>query len=81
MDELSAFVIALSPCGVCEAPFLFNPYLVPSFKDDTSPTADTDPWRPICRTCVDRINPRRVKAGRKPIRVPAGAYPDGGTTP
>ncbi|WP_261569165.1 hypothetical protein [Frankia gtarii] len=81
MDELGEFVIALGPCGVCEVPFLFDPYLVPSFKDDTSPTVETDPWLPICRTCVDRINPLRVKAGREPMQVPAGVYPDEAVTP
>lgn len=70
------FYAVIGPCGSCKRLFMFHPDLVPSFKDDTSPTVDTDPWLPICRACVNRVNPLREQAGSTLIDVLPGAYPD-----
>jgi len=62
-----AVVFVLGACLCCGRLFTFNPWRVPSHQ-----------WHgtrePICRDCVDRINPRRVANGLPPIVPLPGAY-------
>lgn len=60
-----AFVMA-SCCG-CGQPFTFHPNLVPSITIEGA-------RRPICRACVNLVNPQRIKNGLEPIRPLPGAY-------
>ena len=56
-----------SQCFGCKRVFAFHPNKVPS-----CPVNGTR--QPICQTCVDVVNPRRVAGGLDPIVVKPGAY-------
>lgn len=62
------FVMAMSPCVGCGKVFSFNPMKVPSCS------AVTGQREPICQTCVERVNPMRIKNGLEPIVPLPGAY-------
>jgi len=64
---MSGYVFATAPCFGCRALFTFNPELVPSVNYNGD-------RRPICQTCVDRVNPSRIKNGLAPIVPLVGAY-------
>lgn len=71
------YVFCLGPCFCCARSFTFNPDLVPSFRFNGN-------REPICRSCVERVNPERRKRGLDEIKVLPGAYepgPEGGTLP
>jgi hypothetical protein len=61
------YAIVTSACFGCGRIFSYNPLRVPSI---TSPVTKTR--EPICRNCVERANPLRIKNGLPPI-VP---FPD-----
>ncbi len=61
------YVFAHSICFGCKQPFAYNPMKVPSIRVDGV-------REPICQTCVDRINPERIKKGLPPIVPAADAY-------
>lgn len=65
-----AFMLATGTCCACKGLFSFNPERVPSVR---VPAPD-GPREPICKACVDRANPERVKRGLLPIQVLPGAY-------
>ena len=62
-------MIVLGPCFVCKRPFTFNPHTVPSY-----PVVESDPStrEPICSTCIEIVNARRIENGLEPWKV----YPD-----
>jgi hypothetical protein len=60
-------VFCIGTCYGCKRQFSFNPMRVPSLFVD-------DDRRPICRACVDRVNPRRIANGLAPIVPLPGAY-------
>jgi len=62
------FMTGIAPCICCARPFAFNPYTVPSTS------AITGHREPICRSCFDEINRRRVAAGGDPFPVAPDAY-------
>lgn len=64
-----AYAFVVSPCCACGQPFTYNPHAVPSARR----TPDS-PREPICRTCVERANPERIKRGLPPIRILPDAY-------
>jgi len=47
--------------------FTFNPDLVPSIRV-------TGFREPVCRSCVEEVNPVRVAKGLDPIQILPGAY-------
>lgn len=59
------YAFCTSSCIGCGRVFNYNPMRVPSI------TIEGD-RKPICQTCVDRVNPQRVANGLDPI-VP---FPD-----
>jgi hypothetical protein len=61
------FMACLAPCFGCKRVFSFNPDRVPSIPVDGV-------RQPVCRDCVERVNPQRVANGLEPIRVLPGAY-------
>jgi hypothetical protein len=63
-----AYVGAIGLCLVCKGIFSFNPHLVPSCS------AITGQREPICRDCVERVNPLRIKNGLAPIVPHPEAY-------
>ena len=58
----------MSLCICCDQVFTYNPMRVPST------TALTGEREPICRDCVNRANPERIKNGLEPIKILPGAY-------
>jgi hypothetical protein len=61
------FVLCTSTCVGCGRVFSFNPNKVPSLTYEGE-------RRPVCRACVERVNPMRAKNGL-PLIVPLpGAY-------
>lgn len=61
------YVVVISPCYGCGLPFSYNPHKVPSINI-------SGVRRPICKSCVERINPRRVAKGLEPIIPAPDAY-------
>jgi len=63
---MGAYVL-WATCYTCKGIFWCNPHRVPSININGE-------REPICRTCVERANPRRVANGLDPIQVLPGAY-------
>ena len=61
------YAFAMSACFGCGRTFSFNPVRVPSITVDGT-------RRPICRDCVERVNPLRVANGLEPIVPLPDAY-------
>lgn len=62
-----AYMSCMGECIGCRKIFSFNPNLVPSVLVNGS-------REPVCRECVERVNPIRIKNGLEPIHVLPGAY-------
>jgi hypothetical protein len=73
---MSGWVIATSRCFGCGRLFGYNPHRVPSIQIDPA----THQWsangvrEPICRECVQRVNPQRVANGLPEIVIYADSY-------
>lgn len=63
------YAFATSPCYGCKQIFSYNPVRVPSVCDPQTGTRE-----PICRNCVERVNPLRIANGLEPITPLPGAY-------
>jgi len=61
------YLFVLGPCICCKNPFSFNPNHVPSLRVHGQ-------REPVCLNCVNRVNPRRVKAGLPEIVPHPDAY-------
>lgn len=61
------YAMAYSPCFGCNRVFGYNPVSVPSINFDGTK-------EPICRSCVERVNPMREKNGLPPIAPLPDAY-------
>jgi len=68
------FMFAVGECGACGKRFSFNPDLVPSVRDSEGVK------QPICKDCIDRANPERIRRGLNPITPLPGAYEPGECT-
>jgi len=68
-DSDSGTVFVTGPCYGCGNLFSFHPNKVPSI---TPPGGDTP--LPVCLSCVERVNPARVKNGLPEIVPLPGAY-------
>lgn len=55
--------MAMGVCFGCSGTFTFNPLRVPSINHEGT-------RKPICRACVDRVNPLREKNGL-PLIIPS----------
>ena len=64
---MTGYVFAMGACVACRQPFTFNPVRVPSLTWNGT-------RQPICRACVERINPKRIANGVPPIEPLPGAY-------
>lgn len=70
-----AYMTCTAPCFGCGLLFSFNPDLVPSIRVNAKRQPDPAGQKePICRTCVQTANPKRLANGLEPIHVPADAY-------
>jgi hypothetical protein len=65
-----AFVSVIGTCYGCGKPFSFHPNKVPSIRVDGV-------RQPICKSCVDHVNPIRKEKGLPPITYPSDAYETG----
>lgn len=63
----NGYVFATGRCFGCSSFFTFNPHKVPSVRHQGE-------REPICRQCVELVNPRRVANGLDPIEIKSGAY-------
>ncbi len=61
------FCFVFSLCAACHLSFFYNPLTVPSVRINGVK-------EPICRGCIERVNPERIRGGLKPIRYSADAY-------
>lgn len=61
------FVAVLGPCIRCKRPFVYSPTRVPSIRVDGV-------REPVCQTCLDAVNPLRVRGGFPPLVALPGAY-------
>lgn len=64
---MTGWVSCIAPCIGCGQPFAFHPHRVPSVVVNGS-------REPICQSCVDQANPRRIAEGLEPIVPLPGAY-------
>ena len=62
------FAICTGRCIGCGRLFSFNPLTVPSSS------AITGDREPICSSCIERINTKRVAGGMPAFPVPSDAY-------
>lgn len=62
-----AYATVIGECFGCKRVFTFSPTRVPSVWIG-------DMLEPICRDCVDLVNPKRIANGLEPIEVLPGAY-------
>ena len=60
-------VFVLGECYCCRRLFAFSAERVPSIVINGQ-------REPVCRFCVDRVNPRRIANGLEPIVPLPGAY-------
>jgi hypothetical protein len=63
-------LVAFGPCYTCRTRFRFDPALVPVVRVDGVA-------QPMCRPCVEYVNPVREARGLLPIIPMPGAYCDG----
>lgn len=69
------FMMATARCFGCKTMFCFNPDLVPSIRVNAAGQPDPKGERePVCRVCIERVNPIRITNGLQPIVIPHGAY-------
>ena len=61
------YVWCTSQCFGCKRFFSYNPKRVPSIRINGE-------REPICRSCVERANPERIKRGLDPIVPAPDAY-------
>ena len=66
--SLMGYVCVTSACGSCKQIFSYHPNRVPSIRDSAGRR------QPICRSCIERANPERIKNGLDPIVPLPGAY-------
>ncbi len=61
------FVSVMAPCITCGTIISCNPKRVPSIRVDGK-------REPVCRTCIERINPQRIEKGLEPFTIHPDAY-------
>lgn len=61
------YALVIGPCAVCRQIFGCNPLRVPSVRV-------RGVREPICKACIDRFNPERIKRGLEPIIPHPDAY-------
>jgi hypothetical protein len=64
---MMGYALCTSECFGCHRIFSYNPMRVPSIRHQGD-------RKPICRACVDRVNPQRIDVGLEPIVPAPDAY-------
>lgn len=62
------YVMAYGTCAGCGLPFSYNPKYVPSIRDAQNVR------QAICRSCVNRVNAKRVELNLPPQEPHPEAY-------
>jgi len=68
---MPGYVYVLAYCYTCRRPMMCNPTWVPSLPANLTSTGEKEP---VCRSCVERANPERVKNGLPEIVIHPDAY-------
>ena len=69
------YAMATSACVFCKRIFSYNPMKVPSFRADANGLPDPTASRePVCKSCMDAWNARRVANGLHELRIHPEAY-------
>lgn len=63
------YVFATGHCIACGKVICFHPNLVPSIRHP-----ETGRREPVCRACIEKANPERVKNGLDPVVIHPDAY-------
>ena len=63
------YAFGTSACFGCGRIFTYNPLRVPSIRSPQTGTKE-----PVCRDCIERANPIRIKNGLAPIVPAPDAY-------
>jgi hypothetical protein len=66
-----AWMFVMGPCYACGQPFTYNADHVPSVPGHLTTSGTREP---VCRACIERANPERVKNGLEPIVPHPDAY-------
>ena len=74
-DDREPVLLAYAECFVCHQLFLFDPDRVPSIPIRRGRADPPGEREPICRRCVEAVNPERIAKGLDPIPILPGAYP------
>ena len=61
------FVLCHAACAGCGRLFTFNPNKVPSIVIDGK-------REPVCKSCIDAANPKRIAMGYAPFVIQPDAY-------
>lgn len=61
------YLIVFGSCISCHRPFGFNPEKVPSLRVNGE-------REPVCRDCIERVNPARVANGLPAFTIHPQAY-------
>lgn len=64
-------MFCVGACYTCKRTMSFNPNLVPSLPRSVTSTGEKEP---VCRSCIEKANPKRVERGLAPIEILEGAY-------
>jgi hypothetical protein len=68
-DAGMGYISVTSACFGCGRVFSYNPMHVPSIRDPRTGSRE-----PVCRDCVERVNPMRAQNGLPPIVPHPQAY-------
>jgi len=63
------YAFVMSECFGCGRVFSYNPIRVPSIRNPETGTKE-----PVCKRCVEAVNPIRINNGLPPITFAADAY-------
>jgi len=63
------YAFILSECFGCGKLFSYNPIRVPSIRNPETGTKE-----PVCRRCIEKVNPTRIQNGLAPITYAEDAY-------
>lgn len=64
---MPGYCIVHGRCFGCGQLFQFHPHKVPSIRVEGV-------RQPVCRTCIEKANPERIKNGLAPVVIMDGAY-------
>ena len=66
---MQMYFFIIGDCAACGKTFGFNPKKVPSFRK-----TPTGPRLPLCRSCAERVNVMKKKAGMQVFLIDRDAY-------